>query len=235
MGQSQLPADTGKRLGGWAGRLSGPALCPENLLCYCSSARQAQPTSHFPCPWQDKAGGPSSLPLAQWTMVATLLPAGPRNRSLQYKCKFAVVPSLRLAAPACTTGWGPELTLAQRGLSLGHPRPRPCPLLSLSAPQRPQVVPGLPLPCPRMPVMSLRSPLHYNHSEGLQSSNSGDILPPEPPMLASWAGRGKASKQREGQATWANLYPHNPPSSGSPLVHSIPLCELETATPSSWC
>lgn len=113
MRQSQLPADIGKRLGGWTGRLSGPALCPENLLCHCSSARQAQPTSHFPCPWQDKAGGPSSLPLAQLTMVATLLPPGPGNRSLQYKCKFAVVPSLRLAAPACTTGCGPELTLAQ--------------------------------------------------------------------------------------------------------------------------
>lgn len=41
-------------------------------------------------------------------------PPGPGNRSLQYKCKFTGVPSLRLAAPACTAGWGHELTLAQR-------------------------------------------------------------------------------------------------------------------------
>lgn len=60
VGQSQLSADVGKQQGGWTGRLSGPAWCPENLLCHCSSARQAQPTGHFPCSWQDRAVGPSS-------------------------------------------------------------------------------------------------------------------------------------------------------------------------------
>lgn len=139
-GRSQLSADVGKQRGGWMGRLSGPALCPENLLCHCSSARQAQPTGHFPCPWQDRAVGPSSPASCSADHGGYLLPMGPRNRSLQYKCKCAAVPSLRLAAPACAAGWGHELTLAQRDKAfLGRPHPWPCPL-RLSAPQRPQGV-----------------------------------------------------------------------------------------------
>ena len=33
----------------------------------------------------------------------------------------------------------------------------------------------------------------------------------------------------------ANLYHHSSQGSGLPLTHSIPLCELETGTPSFWC
>lgn len=198
MGRSQLPADVGKRLGGWTGRLSGPALCPENLLCHCSSARQAQTTSHFPCPWQDRAGGPSSPPLVQLTTVATLLPPGPGNRSLQYKCTFTGVPSLRLAAPACTAGWGHELTLAQRrkgpsGLPPPQALPTPQPISSTKAPESLSPSSSLPHKACDGPA---KAPLTV-----IKVCNPQIVMTFYP--LPSWVGRDKASKQRgEGQATW---------------------------------
>lgn len=108
VGQSQLSADVGKQWGGWTGRLSGPALCPENLLCHGSSARQAQPSGHFQCPQQDRASGPSSLHLDQLTDPGGhLLPTGPRNRSLQYKCKCAAVGAGR-SSLCCRLGTGAD-------------------------------------------------------------------------------------------------------------------------------
>lgn len=121
----------------------------------------------------------------------------PGNRSLQYKCKFTVVPSLRLAAPAYVTG-GDMSRHWLRGdkAFLGYPHLWPCPLPS--APQRPQGVPALPLCCPVRPAMGLQRSTCRNQGEP-QFSNSDDVPPPCPPGLA---GTKPGSRLEKEQTMW---------------------------------